>query len=208
MPYTTANLMFEPSNSELLGVLTRPGTFLDFVAKVSPSYLKLIQIAKMEAFYNDPNRSYTFFLSDLSDLSDEVLNCSPDFARRLLTTSTLKGYITTNMLTNGLVLDPINPYEKLFVSTFSPQGTKSPCEQSMCSLVCSQPSMSNIKNCNNSRVNCVLKQPTRSETPTGDTCAELGKRLIQINNRTLTQGDVFVNSGIIHIIDKPLFPLN
>jgi len=208
-PYTTANLMFEPRNSDLLGVVTRPGTFLDFVAKVSPSYLKLIQTAKMEAFYNDPDRSYTFFLSEIPT---ELSQCTPDFARRILTMSTLKGYVTTTMLTNELVLDPVNSYEKLYVSTFSPQGTEPSCidQKSTCSLVCSQFINTNnnnqtIENCNTHRVNCVLKHPSQLPTMT---CEDYGKRLIQINNRTLTQGDIFVNSGIVHIIDKPLLPSN
>ena len=203
MPYTTASLMFEPRSRELLGTVTSPGTILDFVAKVSPSYLELIRLARMEAFFNDPNRSYTLFLSDIKT---PVAALSPDFARQILTMSTLKGYVTTNMLTDGLCLDPVNPRERLYVANWvsEPSSDAAACSNP-CSLVCSQPPPS--QPCNNARVTCVQTTgigPQAQASPL--TCESLGKRLIQINNRALTRGDIFVNSGIVHLLDGPLLP--
>jgi uncharacterized surface protein with fasciclin (FAS1) repeats len=41
---------------------------------------------------------------------------------------------------------------------------------------------------------------------TKKTCNDLKNRIIQINNKTITKGDILVDGGIIHILDSPLSP--
>lgn len=190
-PYSLSTLQIEPKTEFFLGTKTKSGTFLDFISKVSPSYLDLIKLAGMEAFFNSPVQSYTFFLSECQNIKNDS-----DFAKRLISMSTLKGIVTTGMMNNELVLFPLNSFERIIVKTFE----KNPIDVPNCFWNCSL--NSSISNCSVEKLDCsemnILK--------TKKTCNDLKNRIIQINNKTITKGDILVDGGIIHILDSPLSP--
>lgn len=196
-PDSMSTLMYEPENKTFLGTITTPGTFLDFISKVSPTYLHLIKLAGMEAFFNSPDRSYTLFLSQIK------INNSIDanLARKILTMSLLKGVVTTKMLTNVLVLFPINSYEKLVVHTFETDSkTSVDCNRKHCYLECKVNSSSTF--CSPQKIDCNKTCVCKNQ----QTCESFDKRLIQINDKTIIQGDILVNGGIVHILNSPLLP--
>jgi len=197
-PYSMSTLIYEPENKVFLGTITTPGTFLDYISKVSPSYLHLIKLAGMEAFFNSPDRSYTLFLSQIN------LNIPIDsnLAKKILTMSLLKGIVTTKMLTNELVLYPINSYEKLFVHTFETDSkTSTDCNFKSCNWKCSTLDF-NPQFCTPQKIECNKTCNFKNE----HTCESFEKRIIQINEKTITQGDILVNGGIVHILNTPLIP--
>jgi|694.fasta_scaffold41578_3 hypothetical protein len=187
-PYSLSTLQIEPKTKVFLGIKTKPGTFLDFISKVSPSYLNLIRLAGMEAFFNSPIQSNTFFLSECQNFKNDS-----DFARRLITMSTLKGIVTTGMMNNGLILFPLNSFETIVVKTFE----ENPIDTSNCIWNCS--TIPSTSSCSVGQVDCTVFQQKKP-------CLDLKNRIIQINNKTITKGDILVDGGIIHILDSPLSP--
>ncbi|MEX0598052.1 MAG: hypothetical protein WD512_16305 [Candidatus Paceibacterota bacterium] len=136
----------------------------------------------MEKFYNSPVCAYTLLISEIPE--HVLKNISGDFATQILKTSTLPGIITTKMLENGMLLSTNNDYEKLKVSVYQPSTTK-------------------ICTCNNYHIECKLKNCNIANTVT---CTDLNNRMIEINGISLIRGNILVNGGIVHILEKFLCP--
>jgi hypothetical protein len=197
-PYTESTVIYEPSSSVFLGILNTPLGFLDFLRQKSPSYYSLVCKAKMEKFYNTPVRDYTFLISEIPEQT--LKNITSDLARQILQTSTLNGIITTKMLENGMLLNTNNDYEKLNVSVYQPSTTYKQNPYQTCEFSTRH---TEFPTCNNYHIECRLKNCNLNNITT---CAQLNNRAIQINGISLIKGDILVNGGIIHILEKPIWP--
>jgi len=197
-PYTESTVPYEPSSSIFLGIVATPYGFLDFLRRKNPAYYNLVCKAKMENFYNTPTHNYTFLISEIPE--HVFKNITSDLARQILQTSTLTGIITTTMLNNGMVLTTDNDYEKLKVSVYQQSTTKIRNRYQTCEFSAQH---TDNPTCNNYQIECKLK----NENPYNiNTCTQHNNKVIQINGIYLIKGDILVNGGIIHILEKPLWP--
>jgi len=204
-PYTESIIPYEPSSHYFLGVAVTPYSALDFLRQKMHTYYRLVCKAKMESLYNNPSRNYTFLISEISD--NILENISSDLARKILKKSTLSGIITTKMINNEMVLSTNNDYEKLRVSVYQPLTTNIQKPYKTCEFSAQQ---SNFPTCNNYHIECKLNQCNISNRDTHikscDYTSTQMYPLIQIDGITLIKGDILVNGGIIHILEKPLWP--
>lgn len=197
-PYTESTVIYEPSSGVFLGILNTPNGFLDLLRQKSPSYYYLVCKAKMESFYNTPTRNYTFLISEIPECT--LKNINSNLARKILQTSTLNGIITTKMFENGMLLNTNNDYEKLNVSVYQPVTTTHQNPSQTCEF---STTYEDFPTCNKYHVECRFKKCNLNNS---QTCAQLNNRAIQINGISLIKGDILVNGGIVHILEKPLFP--
>lgn len=195
-PHTESTVVYEPSSSIFLGILTTPYGFLDFLRQTNPTYYNLVCKAKMENFYNSPGRNYTLLISEIPE--HVLKNITSDIARQILKTSTLPGIITTKMLENGMLLSTNNDYQKLRVSVYQPSTKNVKNSYQTCEFNAHH---TNIPTCNNYHIECKLKKCNISNPVT---CEHLNSRVIQINGISLIKGDILVNGGMIHILEKLL----
>lgn len=198
-PYTESTIIYEPSSYIFLGTLNTPSGFLDLLRQKSPSYYSLVCKAKMERFYNTPVRQYTFLISEIPEQA--VKNIDSNLARKILQTSTLNGIITTKMLENGMLLNTNNDYEKLRVSVYQPFTAD---QQNSCQTCEFSTLYTDFPTCNNYHVECGFKKCNLNNN---QTCAQFNSRVIQINGISLIKGDILVNGGIVHVLEKPLLPM-
>lgn len=195
-PYTESTITFEPSSSIFLGISATPYSFLDFLRQKNPTYYNLVCKAKMQNFYNIPSRDYTFLISEIPEHT--LKNISSDLARQILKTSTLNGIITAKMLENGMLLATNNDYEKLRVSVYQPSTINIQKPFKTCEFSAQH---TNFPTCNNYHIECKLKNCNISNTSGAG-----ANKVIQINGISIIKGDILVNGGIIHILEKPLWP--
>jgi hypothetical protein len=201
-PYTESTVIYEPSSSIFLGILNTPNGFLDFLRQKSPSYYYLVCKAKMESFYNTPTRDYTFLISEIPEQT--LKNITSYQARKILQTSTLNGIITTKMFENGMLLNTNNDYEKLNVSVYQPVTTTQQNSSQTCEL---STMYEDFPACNKYHIECRFKKNNLNNSQTYAAPKALNSRAIQINGISLLKGDILVNGGIVHILEKPLYPV-
>jgi len=99
-----------------------------------------------------------------------------------------------------MLLNTHNDYEKLNVSVYQPVTTTHQNPSQTCEF---STTYEDFPKCNKYHVECRFKKFNLNNS---QTCAQLNNRAIQINGITLTKGDILVNGGIVHILEKPLFP--
>jgi len=227
-PNSTGNMIYEPCSACYLGIKSTPNTFLDYLKNTNKDYYHLIQIAKMEAFYNTPVIPYTLFIAkEVPNIS----NITPDYARNLLLKSTIRGIITVNMLASGLMLYSLNNIDKLQVDVFTAEreafdgdffGTTSlytnGCSREAGTAFGGNKQADIVQKCmiNNfysndctpGVVECNLypSQQGAFGTIPKPSCGT-APPIVQIENRLLTHGDILVEKGVVHILDNPLWPV-
>lgn len=114
------------------------------------------------------------------------------------------------MFQNGMLLNTHNDYEKLNVSVYAPVTTTQKNPSQTCEV------SENFSLCNKYHVECRFKKCNLGlkyqtcAAPKAPRAASqitaLNNRVIQINGITVTKGDILVNGGIVHILEKPLYP--
>jgi hypothetical protein len=147
-PFTQATLMYESDNVSPKVVAT-PGTLLDYVAKNLSHLLPLIDKAGKLPFYTAKDRRYTFFVP--KTLPIDFPSLDPNTCLQILNMATVRGVITTSMLSNNMVVFPLG-----------------------------YPNNLNIKKFIDGQ--------------------------ITVGGRTILEGDIFCENGIIHILDCILWP--
>lgn len=206
-PNSAGSMIYEPCSACYLGTKPTSNTFLDYLKNTNKDYYHLIQIAKMTAFYNTPLIPYTLFVAPTIP---NISNITPDFARKLLLKSTIRGVITVNMLAPGLMLYSINNIDKLQVTVFDDlDGCSASCtrlRRNDQTAVVQKCTINNFysNDCTPGVVECNLYPSTTSLSAFG---AQRSAKTVQIDNRTLTHGDILVEKGAVHILDSPLWPV-
>ncbi len=116
-PYSQATLMYEPDEASPKGEVATPGTMLDYITKKLPHFLPIIKKANQLPFYNSNERRYTMFIP--KSLPDNFPRLDPNTSLRILKMSTVPGVITTGMLSNNMILFPLDhPKNDLNISVY------------------------------------------------------------------------------------------
>ncbi len=126
-PYSTATLLYESPDSDLVGVVATPETMLDVITKKFPWFLPIVETAQLLPLYNSTaeqsirNGALTMFVPSYVP----VRRYNLEDARLACQASTLRGRIHLDALTASpcTILHTLNAFHDIIVKSYTESYT-------------------------------------------------------------------------------------